>query len=88
MSNATRSGGKRDHDSPKTGEHGVPGKGGYDRNIVGREALLKTVEYIHGNPVRRELVLSPVEWEWSSAAQWEGKADGPIPVEVDSFPSI
>jgi putative transposase len=62
--------------------------GGYDRNIVGREALLKTVDYIHGNPVRRKLAATPVEWEWSSPRQWEGKADGPIPIQLSGFPSI
>ena len=46
--------------------------GGYDRNLVGRPALLKAIDYIHNNPVCCGLASSPSEWEWSSARQWDG----------------
>ncbi len=44
--------------------------GGYDRNIFSDEALFKTVEYIHNNPVRLGLVEYPENWNWSSAGFW------------------
>ena len=31
------------------------------------------IEYIHGNPVRRGLVLRAEDWKWSSSGWIEGK---------------
>jgi len=33
-----------------------------------------TVDYIHRNPVRRELAATPESWTWSSAAEYSGVA--------------
>jgi putative transposase len=44
---------------------------GYDRNILSKEAFLKAVEYIHNNPVRRELCERPEQWKWSSWKHWQ-----------------
>jgi putative transposase len=60
--------------------------GGYDRNMVSRSVLLRCVEYIHNNPVRRGLVESPLDWIWSSARQWESGEDGPLKINRGSFP--
>jgi REP-associated tyrosine transposase len=49
--------------------------GGYDRNILSRETMLKVIEYIHANPVRRKLVEQPSDYWWSSAAWFEGKEE-------------
>jgi len=49
----------------------LPG-GGYDRNIVELDTLRNTIDYIHANPVRRGLVHTPAEWEWSSARFYAG----------------
>jgi putative transposase len=46
--------------------------GGYDRNILKPETAWKAIEYIHNNPVRRGLVDSPTDWEWSSARWYAG----------------
>lgn len=46
--------------------------GGYDRQITNAATLLKMIDYIHMNPVRRGLVNRPEEWEWSSAAEFSG----------------
>lgn len=54
--------------------------GGYDRNIVETETLGKSMNYIHNNPVRKELVKSAVEWKWSSAKDWLLDEEGIIPV--------
>ncbi|MDL1936794.1 hypothetical protein FBQ80_14675 [Candidatus Brocadia sp. AMX2] len=48
---------------------------GYDRNITGRDELLEKIHYMHRNPVRRRLVLSPEEWRWSSASWYMGERD-------------
>jgi len=63
------------------------GGGGYDRNITETETLALTVDYIHRNPVRRGLVETPEEWEWSSYGAWHGSESCPVPVDLDSFPS-
>ncbi|MCC6359749.1 MAG: hypothetical protein IT450_13470 [Phycisphaerales bacterium] len=46
------------------------------------------LEYIHANPVRRELCATPTDWEWSSARFWEGRRDVPLamddPREIES----
>ncbi|MCX5999315.1 MAG: transposase [Chloroflexi bacterium] len=41
--------------------------GGYDRNYWSNGAVVRQMEYIHNNPVRRGLVERPQEWRWSSA---------------------
>jgi putative transposase len=55
--------------------------GGYDRNIMEISTLIKAIDYIHANPVRRGLVGRPVDWEWSSARWFEGIQ--PVPIEMD-----
>jgi putative transposase len=47
--------------------------GGYDRNVFEPKILLAMIDYIHGNPVRRGLVMQAELWKWSSAAWFEGK---------------
>jgi putative transposase len=39
---------------------------GYDRNLTSREAVLSVIDYIHNNPVRRGLSVTPDQWKWSS----------------------
>lgn len=55
--------------------------GGYDRNIMAERSVPAILEYMHANPVRRELVATPTEWEWSSARFWDGTQD--VPLEMD-----
>jgi len=43
----------------------------WDRYMRDENHLLKTVEYIHNNPVKAGLIEQPDQWLWSSAA--EGK---------------
>ena len=47
--------------------------GGFDRNAIDPLVILAMIEYIHGNPVRKELVENPEDWKWSSAGWVEGK---------------
>jgi putative transposase len=55
--------------------------GGYDRNISEATTMLKVIDYIHLNPVRRGLVERPEEWVWSSARWYAGLR--PVPLEID-----
>ena len=41
--------------------------GGYDRNLYGRDAINRAIEYIEFNPVEAGFVKSPEYWRWSSA---------------------
>lgn len=52
--------------------------GGYDRNIVSDHEFDEKVQYIHMNPVRAELVRTPLDWAWSSARWWSGDREGQI----------
>jgi putative transposase len=47
--------------------------GGFDRDTIDPRAILAMMEYIHGNPVRKQLVERPEDWKWSSAGWCEGK---------------
>jgi putative transposase len=55
--------------------------GGYDRNITSIETLRSMIYYIHANPVRRGLVSTAEDWEWSSARWYAGLR--PVKLEMD-----
>ncbi|MBL8745248.1 MAG: transposase [Phycisphaerae bacterium] len=52
--------------------------GGFDRNIRHEGEFVREVRYIHRNPVERELVEQPRDWEWSSARWWLGEESGGV----------
>jgi putative transposase len=56
--------------------------GGYDRNVVEPATVHEMVEYIHANPVRRGLVASAEQWQWSSARWYAGIR--PVRIEMDA----
>jgi putative transposase len=62
--------------------------GGFDRNVRDGEELWREVRYIHANPVKRGLVSSATEWEWSSARWWDGEREGPIVMTDLGAPKI
>jgi putative transposase len=41
--------------------------GGYDRNLQNAATVMKSIEYIHNNPVRAGLCGASIDWYWSSA---------------------
>lgn len=45
---------------------------GHDKNLHEPEAIHSAVEYIHANPVRRNLATNSTDWPWSSARDWAG----------------
>jgi putative transposase len=51
---------------------------GYDRNLMSPTAITSAIEYIHANPVRRNLCKRAVDWTWSSAQRLmtDGTLDG------------
>jgi putative transposase len=55
--------------------------GGFDRNVFQAATLLKMIDYIHANPVRKRLVERPRDWRWSSAAWFDDGSDIPLPVD-------
>ncbi|MGR3293013.1 MAG: REP-associated tyrosine transposase [Candidatus Scalindua sp.] len=54
---------------------------GYDRNINSEDELFEKINYIHNNPVKRELVTEPNEWKWSSASWYDGERDVLLPID-------
>lgn len=68
-----------------TDDKGVPRfwqrGGGYDRNIRDADEFREKIAYIHANPVRRGLVISPADWQWSSARWYEGDTSGTVPID-------
>ena len=58
--------------------------GGYDRNVMEPVTLLRMIDYIHMNPVRRGLVERAEDWRWSMAAWF--LAGGETPIAVDRIP--
>ncbi len=62
--------------------------GGYDRNLTRPKTIHATIDYIHANPVRRELVATPEDWYWSSAGYFDGQQDVPIIPDVENIPAL
>ncbi|MEX2286159.1 MAG: hypothetical protein WD648_03655 [Planctomycetaceae bacterium] len=58
--------------------------GGYDRNITEPATLMKMIDYLHLNPVRRGLVEKASDWKWSSADFYENGVQGVL--EIDAIP--
>lgn len=62
--------------------------GGYDRNLIRPKIVHATIDYIHANPVRRELVRSAEDWYWSNVRYFMGRTDVPLVPDVDSIPVL
>lgn len=62
--------------------------GGYDRNLVSREAVVASIQYIHANPVSKGFVKTPDEWYWSSAGYYAGHNRYPIKVDDEILASL
>ena len=58
--------------------------GGYDRNMWTSEALKASIDYIHNNPVKRNLCVTPEDWQWSSASAYlGGESEWPVDLFED-----
>ena len=60
--------------------------GGYDRNLRSVTDIHEKIDYVHANPVRRGLVKTALEWQWSSARAWHTGLDDPLAIDRDSVP--
>ena len=58
--------------------------GGFDHNITEGDTLLVEIDYIHMNPVRRNLCQRATDWKWSSAGWYAGDRTGPL--QIDPIP--
>ena len=58
--------------------------GGFDRNVFHTRSLQTIIDYVHANPVRRGLTVSPEDWQWSSARFWGGCQD--VPIRMNPLP--
>ncbi len=61
-------------------------KGFFDRFMRTPKEFGKTLDYIHHNPVRKDLVGEPTEWRWSSAAA-HAEQRSIIPVDFIELPA-
>jgi REP element-mobilizing transposase RayT len=58
----------------------------YDRQaIISKKLVDAKIAYIHNNPVRAGMVEYPEDWKWSSAADYLGRTNGPVPVSTDWY---
>lgn len=57
--------------------HQIWQEGVHPQALLSDEMMLQKLEYIHNNPVKRGLVVSPEHWRYSSAHEW---LTGAIPV--------
>jgi len=53
----------------------------YDFNVWSEAKRIEKLRYIHRNPVRQGLVLSPEQWPWSSFRHYLSGAEGPVEIE-------
>ena len=56
----------------------------YDFNVWSAAKRREKIEYMHRNPVTRELVKDPKDWAWSSYASYSGR--GIVFVGIDFVP--
>ncbi len=52
----------------------------YDFNIWSTEKVTEKLDYIHNNPIKRQLVSNPNDWPWSSWSNYT-KGQGLIPID-------
>jgi len=53
----------------------------YDFNVWSEAKRIEKLRYIHRNPVRRGLVLSPEQWPWSSFRHYVSGVEGAVEIE-------
>ena len=55
----------------------------FDRNIRGEDARSEVIRYIHRNPVKRGLVVSPEDYRWSSFRHYATGERGVVEIESE-----
>ena len=54
----------------------------YDFNVYSDRKIKEKLDYMHDNPIRAGLVVTPSEWPWSSYNAYAGLDPGPVKVTV------
>jgi len=62
--------------------------GFYDFNIYNEEKLLEKLNYVHHNPVRAGLVLSPGAYKWSSYRLYFAEGKGFFEASAPKSPGV
>jgi len=55
----------------------------YDRNVRSDREFTVQLRYLHQNPVKRGLVLSPEDWKWSSYRHYALRETGVAEIESE-----
>ena len=55
----------------------------FDRNVHGEAARSEVIRYIHRNPVKRGLVASPGDYQWSSFNHYATGVRGVVEIESE-----
>ena len=55
----------------------------FDANVYGETARAQVIRYIHRNPVKRGLVASPEQYQWSSFNHYATGIQGPVEIESE-----
>ena len=55
----------------------------FDRNVHGEDARSEAIRYIHRNPVKRGLVASPGDYQWSSFNHYATGVRGAVEIESE-----
>jgi len=55
----------------------------FDRNVHGEAARSEVIRYIHRNPVKRGLVASPGDYQWSSFNHYATGIRGAVEIESE-----
>ena len=53
----------------------------YGFNVYSRYKLREKLDYMHANPVKRNLVVHPKDWQWSSWSYYETGEKGLIAID-------
>jgi len=53
----------------------------YDFNVYSGKKLTEKLNYMHLNPIKRNLVADPKDWPWSSWSHYSGIGDVLIPID-------
>ena len=55
----------------------------YDFNVRTAKKRIEKLRYIHRNPVKRDLVEKPEDWEWSSFRHYATGEEGVVEIESE-----
>ncbi len=58
----------------------------YDFNVCTKEKRIEKLRYIHRNPVKRGLVKTPEEWQWSSFRGYRLGEEGLVKINFQDWP--